>query len=75
MWARRSPIRSVRKNFVQSLRRNRHVAAAYGALKRRLASSLVDDDDYPDVKDPAVDLIYLAAEQWAAQSPWEPGIE
>lgn len=60
--------------FRDFLRRNAHVAAAYGELKRRLAASLIDDDSYPDVKDPAVDLIYLAAEQWAAQSKWEPGI-
>lgn len=46
------------------------VAAAYGELKRRLAASLARDDDYPDVKDPAVDLIYFAAEQWASQSNW-----
>ena len=59
--------------FRDFLRRNGHVAAAYGELKRRLASSLIDDDSYPDVKDPAVDLIYLAAEQWAAQSHWKPG--
>ena len=39
-------------------------ADAYGELKRRLATSLKDPDDYPDVKDPAVDLIYLAARRW-----------
>ncbi|QND85292.1 Dephospho-CoA kinase [Chromobacterium vaccinii] len=48
-------------------------AAAYGELKRRLAASLADPDSYPDVKDPAVDLIYLAAEQWAEQTGWQPG--
>ena len=40
-------------------------AAAYGELKRRLATSLRDPNDYPDVKDPACDLIYLAAKRWA----------
>lgn len=48
------------------------VAAAYGELKRRLAESLATDESYPVVKDPAVDLIYLAAEQWAAVSNWAP---
>jgi len=40
-------------------------AAAYGELKRRLATSLRDPNDYPDVKDPACDLIYFAAKRWA----------
>jgi len=48
------------------------VAAAYGELKRRLAASLANEDDYPDVKDPAVDLIYFAAEEWASSSHWQP---
>jgi GrpB-like predicted nucleotidyltransferase (UPF0157 family) len=47
-------------------------ASAYGELKRRLAVSLADDESYPDVKDPAVDLIYFAAEQWASISDWQP---
>jgi hypothetical protein len=28
---------------------------------------------YSEVKDPAVDLIYLAAEEWAAAVGWQPG--
>lgn len=48
-------------------------AAAYAELKRRLAQHLADPDMYPDVKDPAVDLIYLAAEEWAAATGWQPG--
>jgi GrpB-like predicted nucleotidyltransferase (UPF0157 family) len=47
-------------------------AAAYGELKRRLAASLANPEDYPDVKDPAVDLIYLPAQRWAAQTRWAP---
>jgi GrpB-like predicted nucleotidyltransferase (UPF0157 family) len=46
------------------------VAASYAELKRRLASSLADDEAYPVVKDPAVDLIYFAAEQWATAAQW-----
>jgi GrpB-like predicted nucleotidyltransferase (UPF0157 family) len=46
-------------------------AAAYGELKRRLAVSLAErEDDYPEVKDPAVDLIYLPAQRWAAETHW-----
>jgi hypothetical protein len=43
------------------------VAAAYAELKRRLSASLAVPEDYADVKDPAIDLIYLAAE-WALAS-------
>jgi GrpB-like predicted nucleotidyltransferase (UPF0157 family) len=49
------------------------MAAAYGELKRRLAANLKNLDDYTDVKDPAVDLVYLAAVSWAALVSWEPG--
>lgn len=52
---------------------DRQTAEAYGQLKRRLAASLADADAYPDVKDPAVDLIYFAAERWAAETGWRPG--
>ncbi len=52
------------------LRHDSHAAQAYGRLKSRLATSLADPDAYPDVKDPAVDLIHLAAERWALQSGW-----
>jgi GrpB-like predicted nucleotidyltransferase (UPF0157 family) len=48
-------------------------ALAYGELKRRLAASLDNEDAYADVKDPAVDLIYFAAEAWASHSHWQPG--
>jgi GrpB-like predicted nucleotidyltransferase (UPF0157 family) len=47
-------------------------AAAYGELKQRLAGSLDSEDAYADVKDPAVDLIYFAAEEWAFHSHWQP---
>jgi GrpB-like predicted nucleotidyltransferase (UPF0157 family) len=49
---------------------NRSASLAYGELKRRLAISLKNDADYPQVKDPAVDLIYYAAEKWALYSGW-----
>jgi GrpB-like predicted nucleotidyltransferase (UPF0157 family) len=49
---------------------HRDMALAYGELKKRLARSLIKDSDYPEVKDPAVDLIYLAAQQWASNTGW-----
>jgi GrpB-like predicted nucleotidyltransferase (UPF0157 family) len=59
--------------FRNYLRTHPAAAAAYAELKRRLARELRDDDCYPDVKDPAVDLIYLAAVDWAAASDWTSG--
>ena len=52
------------------LRAHPATAQAYGELKRRLAAALANVDDYPEVKDPAVDLVYLAAEAWATRSGW-----
>ena len=59
--------------FRDYLRAHPKSAAAYAELKRRLVENLVDMDTYPDVKDPAVDLIYFAAEDWAAVINWHPG--
>lgn len=58
--------------FRDYLRAHPATAEAYAELKRRLAASLADPKDYPEVKDPAVDLIYLAAQAWAAQCAWTP---
>ncbi len=59
--------------FRDYLRVHPATAAAYAELKRRLAEFLRNTDDYPDVKDPAVDLIYLAAEEWATATGWQIG--
>lgn len=59
--------------FRDYLRARPATAEAYAELKRRLAQNLADSDLYPDVKDPAVDLIYFAAEDWAATVQWQPG--
>ena len=58
--------------FRDYLRAHPKTAQAYAELKRRLAANLADPFTYPDVKDPAVDLIYLAAEEWAARTGWRP---
>jgi len=59
--------------FRDYLRCHPATADAYAELKRRLAANLADPDTYPDVKDPAVDLIYLAAEEWAIATGWVVG--
>ena len=60
--------------FRDYLRTHPATAGAYAELKRRLVQSLSDLRTYPEVKDPAVDLIYLAAEDWAAAAGWQPGL-
>jgi GrpB-like predicted nucleotidyltransferase (UPF0157 family) len=59
--------------FRDYLRAHPKTAEAYARLKRQLAENLADPDTYPDVKDPAVDLIFLAAEDWALRTQWQPG--
>ncbi len=56
--------------FRDYLRAHPASAEAYAELKRRLAAHLSDPADYPEVKDPAVDLIFLAAEEWASAIGW-----
>jgi GrpB-like predicted nucleotidyltransferase (UPF0157 family) len=59
--------------FRDYLRIHTPTAQAYAELKRRLADHLANPKMYPEVKDPAVDLIYFAAEAWAAATGWQPG--
>lgn len=59
--------------FRDYLRAHPAAAEAYAELKRRLAQHLADPEMYPEVKDPAVDLIIFAAEDWAANTGWRPG--
>jgi GrpB-like predicted nucleotidyltransferase (UPF0157 family) len=59
--------------FRDYLRAKPATAVAYAELKRRLAAHMPDTATYADVKDPAVDLIALAAEDWAAATGWQPG--
>jgi GrpB-like predicted nucleotidyltransferase (UPF0157 family) len=58
--------------FRDYLRAHADAAAAYAELKRRLARDLEDPTAYPDVKDPACDLIYIAAQAWAGATDWQP---
>ena len=59
--------------FRDYLRTHPASAAAYAELKRRLASLGIDRFVYADTKDPACDLIMLAAEDWALQTGWKLG--
>ena len=59
--------------FRDYLRTHPDTAGAYTELKKRLAQHLTDSYTYTEVKDPAVDLIYFAAEEWAKVTGWRPG--
>jgi len=56
--------------FRDYLRAHPESAVAYARLKRALAALGIDPGVYADVKDPACDLIFIAAEAWAARSDW-----
>jgi GrpB-like predicted nucleotidyltransferase (UPF0157 family) len=58
--------------FRDYLRAHPAAANAYAELKRRLARGLKDPMSYAEVKDPACDLIWLAAEEWAERTGWAP---
>lgn len=57
--------------FRDYLRAHADSAAAYAALKRALAALGIDRGVYADVKDPACDLIFIAAEDWAGETGWQ----
>jgi GrpB-like predicted nucleotidyltransferase (UPF0157 family) len=59
--------------FRDYLRTHQLSADAYAELKRGLAGHLSDRGTHADVKDPACDLIAIAAEAWAVQTAWDPG--
>ncbi len=57
--------------FRDYLRAHPASAEAYAQLKRELAANLTELRTYSDVKDPACDLIAIAAEAWASQTKWQ----
>ena len=59
--------------FRDYLREHPATAEAYGELKRRLAAELRNVGVYADVKDPACDLVIVAAEDWARATAWKAG--
>ena len=56
--------------FRDYLRAHPDSAAAYATLKRALAALGIDRGVYADVKDPACDLIFIDAEDWALETGW-----
>ncbi len=58
--------------FRDYLRARPQAAAAYAQLKRHLATELREAARYATVKDPAVDLIWFAAREWAERTGWIP---
>jgi dephospho-CoA kinase len=55
--------------FRDYLRANDGARQAWAEFKRRLASHFATDlATYGQLKDPATDLLIVAAEQWAAQN-------
>ncbi|GAB4203873.1 MAG: hypothetical protein OHK0022_28450 [Roseiflexaceae bacterium] len=60
--------------FRDYLRAHPVAVEAYATLKRRLALLAGSDmNAYTDTKDPACDLIMIAAESWAATTGWQLG--
>jgi GrpB-like predicted nucleotidyltransferase (UPF0157 family) len=57
--------------FRDYLRAHPLAADAYAELKRRLGDVLHDRGVYAEVKDPACDLIWVAAEEWAETTGWQ----
>jgi GrpB-like predicted nucleotidyltransferase (UPF0157 family) len=58
--------------FRDYLRVQPEAASAYAEVKRGLAALAPDSGSYADAKDPACDLVYLAAEEWASETGWTP---
>lgn len=60
--------------FRDYLRAHEDIAAAYAAVKLRLAHYHADDiEAYVDIKDPVCDVIMGGAERWAASVGWQVG--
>lgn len=87
MWARRShprgdvnlhvrvvgsPNERLALLFRDYLRVQPLAVAAYGRFKLKLAGEVNDLEPYTDIKDPVVDLVIAAAEQWATDTGWQP---
>src|SRR5262249_18299766 len=56
--------------FREYLRANPVARRAWGEFKTRLAAIADNRESYGQVKDPATDIVLLAAEPWAATTAW-----
>jgi GrpB-like predicted nucleotidyltransferase (UPF0157 family) len=67
-----SPNERVALLFRDWLRAHPLAVAAYTRFKQELAVSVPELDPYTDIKDPVVDLIIAAGEDWARDTGWRP---
>jgi GrpB-like predicted nucleotidyltransferase (UPF0157 family) len=58
--------------FRDWLRTHPLAVAAYSRFKITLAAAVGDLDAYTEIKDPVVDLVVAAADQWARDVDWHP---
>ena len=58
--------------FRDWLRAHALAVTAYSRFKQALAATVNDLEVYTDVKDPVVDLVIVAAEDWAEATGWTP---
>jgi GrpB-like predicted nucleotidyltransferase (UPF0157 family) len=58
--------------FRDWLRAHPPAVAAYAQFKKSLSAAVDDVEVYTDVKDPVVDLVVAAAEDWATLVDWTP---
>jgi GrpB-like predicted nucleotidyltransferase (UPF0157 family) len=58
--------------FRDWLRVHPRAVAAYAQFKKSLAEAVDDIDVYTEIKDPVVDVIAVAAENWAQAVGWTP---
>jgi GrpB-like predicted nucleotidyltransferase (UPF0157 family) len=59
--------------FRDWFRAHPEAVAAYARFKEVLAAAVGDLEVYTDVKDPVVDVVVTAAEEWAAATGWSSG--
>ncbi|HEY2443714.1 MAG TPA: GrpB family protein [Streptosporangiaceae bacterium] len=84
LWSRRGPLGDVNLHVRRSGSPNERLAllfrdwfrahpdaiAGYAAFKVALSAAVPDIEDYTDIKDPVVDVVIAAAEEWAAAAGW-----
>jgi GrpB-like predicted nucleotidyltransferase (UPF0157 family) len=58
--------------FRDYLRADPLARASWALFKTQLAAIADDIEEYAETKDPATDVLLLAAERWAADTGWEP---
>lgn len=67
-----SPNERVALLFRDWFRAHPGAVAGYASFKTQLSAAVPGLDDYTDIKDPVVDVVIVAAEEWAAATGWRP---